>query len=189
MSHDVNPEPANTQNGDADELLRNGHEDTSPAGGDAGTDAENDAQRMQAKGRFSDPELARKAAQARWAKHRAPQLDAEIAAQADGDDVLMVYVPLPVAKIVRAYIKAAEKGNANAGRELRSWLEKYPPRDECVDIAQLDRDMRDAILARLVREVEEERAAIEHNPSGTRGSFDQLAHHFSEAPGGALTCT
>jgi hypothetical protein len=28
-----------------------------------------------------------------------------------------------------------------------------------VDIAQLDRDMRDAILARLVREVEEEKAA------------------------------
>jgi hypothetical protein len=159
MSYDVTTEPANRQNGDADELLRNGHEDTSSAARDAGDDAGKDADHMQAKGRFRDPEKAREAARARWAKRRAQEAAEEIAPPGDDGDVRMVYVPLPVAKIVRAYITAAEKGNANAGRELRSWLEKYPPREEGVDIAQLDRDLRDAILARLVREVEEERAA------------------------------
>jgi hypothetical protein len=97
------------------------------------------------------------------AQRAARQADLDLPDAPTGDDVRMVLVPLPVAEIVRAYIKAAAKGNANAGRELRAWLEKYPPRDEGVDIAQLDRDMRDAILARLTREVEEERAAQSTN--------------------------
>jgi hypothetical protein len=41
MDYDVKREAANTQNGDGEEVPKNGHEDTSPAGGDAGTEAEN----------------------------------------------------------------------------------------------------------------------------------------------------
>ena len=76
----------------------------------------------------------------------------------------MVVSPIRVARIIRAYESAAAEGNANAGRELRAWLAEYPPKDGTLRAEDLDAEMQERILARLMREIEEEDAANEHNP-------------------------
>ena len=127
--------------------------------GDAGRNAGHHAQRMQARGRFRDPALARKAAQARWAKQRATETPADAGDALPDDDVRTVISSVRVAEIIRALEREAHNGNANAARELRAWLQEYPPTDGSVDTDDLDRRTRDRLLARLLAELEEEDAA------------------------------
>jgi len=130
------------------------------ARGDAGTDAGKDAGDMQAQGRFRDPEKARAAAQARWQKQR--ELEASESEQdAVEDDVRRVTVPLRVGAIIRAYEKEAASGNANAGRELRAWLEQFPPDDTELSTEKLDKKTRQRALAKVLELLAEEDAANE----------------------------
>jgi hypothetical protein len=76
------------------------------------------------------------------------------------EQCLMVKVPVKVAAILRALEKEAMKGLPQAGRELRAWLEKYPPEDERVRIEDLSAERRRKILARLNAEIEAEEAAL-----------------------------
>jgi hypothetical protein len=69
-------------------------------------------------------------------------------------------VPVKVAAILRALEKEAMEGIPQAGRELRAWLEKYPPQDERVRIEDLSAERRRKILARLNAEIEAEKAAL-----------------------------
>ncbi len=59
---------------------------------------------------------------------------------------------------MRALEAAALKGNSQSARELRSWLEKYPPEDATLNAEDLDQEMRRRILARLRAEIEAEDA-------------------------------
>jgi hypothetical protein len=129
------------------------------AGSDAGGNAGTDAGDMQAKGRFRNPEKARAAANARWSKQRERQDAADTGEAAADDPVVLVTVPVRVGAIIRAYEKEAAKGNANAGRELRSWLETYPPDDTEVSVEKLDRRTRERALAYVLARLAEEDAA------------------------------
>jgi hypothetical protein len=119
----------------------------SDAGGDAGGDAGASRQHVQAKGRFRDPELAREAARVRWSRRCERDVkEDEVDAGAE-EQCLIVKVPVKVAPIVRALEKEAMKGLPQAGRELRAWLERYPPEDERVRVEDLSAERRRKILA------------------------------------------
>jgi hypothetical protein len=86
-------------------------------------------------------------------------LDNEVDAGSE-EQCLIVKVPVKVAAILRALEKEAMEGIPQAGRELRAWLEKYPPQDERVRIEDLSAERRRKILARLNAEIEAEKAAL-----------------------------
>jgi hypothetical protein len=72
----------------------------------------------------------------------------------------MVLVPVGEMKIKAALQQAAEKGSPQAAREYRAWLDRYPEQNTTIRPELLSAQRRQAILARLIREVEEEEAAL-----------------------------
>lgn len=89
---------------------------------------------------------ASEAASLRWAQHRAREQ-----AQAEGarDDVALVTVPVRIGSVITALAKDAEKGNVQSARELRAYLEAYPPVDE-TDLDALDKRTRQALIGELL---------------------------------------
>jgi hypothetical protein len=70
-----------------------------------------------------------------------------------------VRVPVPVSKIIQGYEREAAKGDANAGRELRAWLDRFPPEDATLTPDQLDAVTIDRLMQRLLAELDAEDAA------------------------------
>jgi hypothetical protein len=143
----------------ADEARR--LEPGSHAGSDAGGNAGTNAGDMQAKGRFRDPEKARAAANERWSKQRESQDAADTGDAAADDRVVLVTVPARIGTVIAALEREAAKGNANAGRELRSWLAEYPPADTELSVEKLDKRTRERALAYVLASLAEEDAAKE----------------------------
>ena len=85
---------------------------------------------------------------------------AEEAAKLDADSISTV-VPIRVARIIRALEIDAAQGHAAAARELRAWLERYPPRDEEVTPDALPAVLRARLLARLIAEDDAEQGQNE----------------------------
>ena len=147
------------------------HGGESDAGTDAGSDAGKDAGRPSSKSQWKDPEKARKAASVRWAKQRARESAPE---SSDVDRVLVCQTPTRVDKIMRGLEREAVNGNANAARELRAWMQDYPPQETDISLATMKRSRRQAILARLDAECEAEDAAgrlAERDDSSARRSL------------------
>jgi hypothetical protein len=48
---------------------------------------------------------------------------------------------------IRAYEKKAQQGDVQAGRELRAWLNEYPPKDDTPRVEDLPVERRRRILA------------------------------------------
>jgi hypothetical protein len=57
--------------------------------------------------------------------------------------------------------RKAHQGDSHAARELRSWLQEYPPTDDTLDLADLEPQMIDRMYLRLLAEIEAEDAASE----------------------------
>lgn len=74
------------------------------------------------------------------------------------DDELaeMVLVPIRVGKIITALESKSAAGDVHAARELRPWLDRYPPTNErSIDLATLTTRERDQVLARVLAELRE----------------------------------
>lgn len=111
-------------------------------------------------GRLRGGHDARQMAQLRWERQRARQAASREDTSADEDDeVRKVHTPVRIGRIIRALETEAVQGNAHAARELRAWLDEYPPKDDSISLDDLDRRTRDRLLARLLAELEEEDAS------------------------------
>lgn len=88
--------------------------------------------------------------------------DAEVAAASSGK-VVLVRVPVQVGTIIARLASDAGKGQTQAARELRAYLEAYPAEDE-TDISALDRRTRQAVLARLLAEIEADEGLLPDGP-------------------------
>lgn len=99
----------------------------------------------------------------RWEKQRAREAEA---VGLDEDDARTVTTPIRVGQVIGALERQAVAGNANAARELRSWLSEYPPEDASVTPEALASDLRKRVLARLLAEISEEEAAKQGKAEG-----------------------
>lgn len=99
------------------------------------------------------------AARRRWEQERARQAERIDTENLDLEDVRFCTVPIPVGAIMAKYSAEAQKGNVQAGRELRSWLEKYPATEASTDIAALDKRDRDRLVTALLVTLEAEESA------------------------------
>jgi hypothetical protein len=72
------------------------------------------------------------------------------------EDIRIVQAPIRISRIIGGLEREAVQGNPHAARELRAWLNDYPPKDDSIRVEDLDRRTRDRILARLLAELEEE---------------------------------
>ena len=144
------------------------------AEGDAVSDAEGTAE-VDAQGPHRwGSEKAREAARLRWSKERereASEVEA-VLARAD-EDVRLVTTPIRVGAIMKRLEADAVKGSATAAKELRSWLDAYPPQDDSFDASALDRRTRARIYALLIAHVQQEEVgnpAYGHIPGGMIGT-------------------
>jgi hypothetical protein len=71
------------------------------------------------------------------------------------DYVLWVRVPAPVAEIMQGLVRRAVKGDVQAARELRGWLQVYPPEEPGdIEIGEIPRGLRNQLLQRLIHDTE-----------------------------------
>ena len=64
------------------------------------------------------------------------------------------------AEVVAALRKKARAGDANASRELRAWLDRKLERAPELDARTLSRQLRDEVLRRVLKEIEEDRRVV-----------------------------
>jgi hypothetical protein len=94
------------------------------------------------------------AARLRWEKERVRNAEQEAAEIAGVNDVI-VRTTVPVASIIKRLSADAQKGSHQAARELRAWLADVVVESR-TDVSDLDERTRQALLARLLDEIEEE---------------------------------
>jgi hypothetical protein len=99
---------------------------------------------------------ASEAAKQRWKRARANQPTSDTAEDGGNEDIRIVQAPIRISRIIGGLEREAVQGNPHAARELRAWLQDYPPRDDSIKAEDLDRRTRDRLLARLLAEIEEE---------------------------------
>jgi hypothetical protein len=128
------------------------------AGEDAGIDAQEDAGQDAGVGHRWNKDKAAEAARLRWAKAR--EQEAEALASVDEHDTRIVQTPIEVGAIMRRLSRDAKNGSATAAKELRAWLDTYPPTDSGYDLEALDRRTRDRLIARLMAELEAEEHGV-----------------------------
>lgn len=109
-------------------------------------------------------EGARKAVLARWEKQR--QREAEAATEVAPEDAKLVLVPIGVGMVIRRLDQDARKGSTQAARELRAWIEQYPPQDDSFDPASMDRRTRAKLYAIALARIDElEQPRLEEVPA------------------------
>lgn len=96
------------------------------------------------------------AARLRWEKERARQAEQE--AVETGSDVI-VRTTVPVQAIIRKLSADAQKGSHQAARELRAWLSEVAV-EARTSLEDLDARTRQALLARLLAEIDAEQQPI-----------------------------
>jgi hypothetical protein len=65
--------------------------------------------------------------------------------------VLLVKVPAHVAEIMESLERRALKGDVQASRELRGWLDAYPVEEKGdIEIGEIPRSLRNQLLQRLI---------------------------------------
>lgn len=119
----------------------------------AGEAAPHVAGKGKAFGGMSPAEAGRR----RWALQRerdAAELEA-VKARADGD-TRTVLVPVSVGAIITRLDKDAQQGSVSSAKELRAWLDAYPPSDAELDLGDLDRTTRARMKAALLAQVQQE---------------------------------
>jgi hypothetical protein len=105
-------------------------------------------------GKLSPSEAAR----VRWEQERARKTAREEQEAAEhGDEAVVVRTSVATGKIIRKLAQEAARGNVGAARELRGWLAEVA-QDEETSVSALDRRTRQAVLARVLAEIEEEEA-------------------------------
>lgn len=119
-------------------------------GTDVGTSGQQEGKRRF--GGLTPREAGLRSAQAR--KERSIAQAEQIRAQSDGR-VLLARVPVALGDIVARLSADAVKGDARAAAELRTWLREYPAEDD-TDMSTLDKRTRQALMARLLAEIEAE---------------------------------
>jgi hypothetical protein len=146
-----------------DEHGQNGSDAAKDAGPDARDAVPTEPHMRTERGRFTQ-HGASEAAKQRWHSVRAKKNDAEwpdaVESNDPGEDIRIVQAPIRISRIIGGLEREAVQGNAHAARELRAWLQDYPPKDEALRLEDIDRNTRDRILARLLKEIEEDDAAI-----------------------------
>lgn len=97
-------------------------------------------------------EAQRRSAEVRRARRDAERMASEWEGSraADGQ-VGLVRVPVPIGAIIGKLTSKAQAGDATAAKELRAWLEKFPPDESAADINEMDGPTRAQVTAILVR--------------------------------------
>lgn len=142
------------QQGLADALTASSHaeEVREDAEGRTDKDATGDAQEGRQFGKMTPSEAARR----RWEKHRARQADAEdVSVQEHEEEAVLVRVSVQTGAIIKRLAKDAKQGDVQAARELRAWLSEVA-QDSETSVSALDRRTRQALLARLLAEIDED---------------------------------
>ena len=129
-------------------MLREGTEENEVIS-DADTGDNTEAPRLF--GSLTPQEAGRRSAQAR--RERATSSEA-IIVQEHADEVKLVRTTVPTGRIIQRLSKDAAGGNVQAARELRGWLAELPIETD-TDLSALDRRTRQALLARLLLELED----------------------------------
>jgi hypothetical protein len=98
---------------------------------------------------------AAEAARLRWAKQRARDAEAsDLATHERQHEVVVVRTTVATGAILKRLERDAKQGSTQAARELRAWLSDLPIETD-TDMSALDKRTRQALLARLLEEVEE----------------------------------
>lgn len=103
-------------------------------------------------GSLTPQEAGRRSAQARREREQSSET-AEV--QARADEVRLVRTTVATGSIIQRLSADAAKGNVQAARELRGWLSELPIETD-TDLSSLDKRTRQALLAKLLREIEVE---------------------------------
>lgn len=128
---------------------------------DASTDTTQGGE-AEAKGEWLfNAEKGREAAKRRWAKEREQRAQTSEQLVAAVDDQRLVLVPVSVGLVIQRLDADARKGSTQAARELRAWLESYPPQDESFDPQAVERRTR-LRLMQLLEWVAEDDARWSH---------------------------
>jgi hypothetical protein len=94
-------------------------------------------------------------ARLRWEKQRAREAqEADLVATERQHEVVVVRTTVATGAILKRLERDAKQGSTQAARELRAWLSDLPIETD-TDMSALDKRTRQALLARLLEEVEE----------------------------------
>jgi len=122
----------------------------------------------------------------RWERERARQAeDAESQAHERATEAIIVRTTVQTGAIISRLQADAKKGNTQAARELRAWLSEVQVETD-TDASSLDKRTRQALMARLLDEVDEEArtqgkqalmVSLLANPTTSRTQVDTEAVH------------
>jgi len=113
----------------------------------------------------------------RWERERARQAeDAESQAHDRADEAIIVRTTVQTGAIISRLAADAKKGNTQAARELRAWLNEVQVETD-TDASSLDKRTRQALMARLLDEVDEEARAQQAQPATSRTQVDTEPVH------------
>lgn len=122
---------------------------------DAGEESSQETSTMQTPTLLRSGVDPAEAARIRWQRDRERQAEAaESETHARQDETVIVRTTVATGQILKRLEGDAKKGNTQAARELRAWLSELPIETD-TDISALDMRTRQALLARLLDEIEE----------------------------------
>lgn len=122
----------------------------SEVGTEEGTTETTDAPRLF--GGLTAKEAGERSALRRREREQAGEQDL---AHERSDETLIVRTTVPTGAIIARLAKDAKGGNVQAARELRGWLAQLPVETD-TDLSSLDRRTRQAVLARVLNELEQD---------------------------------
>jgi len=153
---------------------------------DAQESAEGDAEQVRDTSKSWGGMSPSEAASLRWKQERARQAEQESVTA--GEDIV-VRTTVPVSTIIKRLSKDAQGGSHQAARELRAWLSDVVV-ETSTSLSELDERTRQAMVARLLSEIEEEgqaggeggaTPAVDGTP-GSRELEAPLAAEQAESP-------
>ena len=159
-----------------------GEKGTQATGGESEGEAPKDAEPSRTFGGLTPSE----AVALRWERERARQAtDSEAQVHDRADEAIIVRTTVQTGAIISRLAADAKKGNTQAARELRAWLNEVQVETD-TDASSLDKRTRQALMARLLDEVDEEArtqgkqalmVSLLANPTTSRTQVDTEAVH------------